>query len=102
MSISAITGYQRVEPMYVQLLYRGNFNCTRGFHGARLKNKERADFDKLPFQCPNSDFCAELAGTAETNFFRTYCGDPETRMLGNTDNLAVVADLSPLTSGHIL
>lgn len=52
--------------------------------------------------CASSDFCDELAGVAETSFFRTYGGDPESRLLGQTENLAVIADLSPLTSGHIL
>lgn len=57
---------------------------------------------RISHRCASSDFCDELAGVAETSFFRTYGGDPESRLLGQTENLAVVADLSPLTSGHIL
>lgn len=56
----------------------------------------------MSHRCAGSDFCDELAGAAETCFFRTYRGDPESRLLGQTDNLAVIADLSPLMSGHIL
>ncbi|MGH3718796.1 MAG: HIT family protein [Pseudonocardiaceae bacterium] len=56
----------------------------------------------MSHRCAGSDFCDELAGAAETCFFRTYRGDPESRLLGQTENLAVIADLSPLTSGHIL
>ncbi|HKR48307.1 MAG TPA: HIT domain-containing protein [Pseudonocardiaceae bacterium] len=57
---------------------------------------------RMSHRCARSDFCDELAGAAETSFFRTYRGDPESRVLGRTENLAVIADLSPLTSGHIL
>ncbi len=56
----------------------------------------------MSHRCASSDFCDELAGAAETSFFRTYRGDPESRLLGQTENLAVIVDLSPLTSGHIL
>jgi diadenosine tetraphosphate (Ap4A) HIT family hydrolase len=56
----------------------------------------------ISHRCASSDFCDELAGVAETSFFRIYGGNPESRMLGQTENLAVIADLSPLTSGHIL
>lgn len=53
-------------------------------------------------RCASSDFCDELADVSETSFFRTYQGNPESRLLGQTANLAVLADLSPLTLGHIL
>ncbi|MGH3770744.1 MAG: HIT domain-containing protein [Pseudonocardiaceae bacterium] len=53
-------------------------------------------------RCASSDFCDEFSGAAETSFSRTYRGDPESRLLGQTENLAVIADLSPLASGHIL
>lgn len=56
----------------------------------------------MSYRCACSDFCDELAGAAETSFFRAYRGDPESRLLGQTENLAVIADLSPLTLGHIL
>ncbi|MGH3917549.1 MAG: HIT family protein [Gammaproteobacteria bacterium] len=59
-------------------------------------------FRRVSHRCANSDFCDELAGATDTCFFRTYGGDPESRLLGQTDHLAVIADLSPLTSGHIL
>ena len=56
----------------------------------------------MSHRCASSDFCDELAGAAETCFFRTYRGDPKSRLLGQTENLAVIADLFPLTSGNIL
>ncbi len=59
-------------------------------------------FRRMSHRCASSGFCDELAGAAETSFFRTYRGDPKSRLLGQTKNLAVIADLSPLTSGHIL
>lgn len=54
--------------------------------------------------CDGSDFCSELAvdSSSDTEFFRTYRGNPPTRLLAETENLAVLADLSPLTAGHVL
>lgn len=57
---------------------------------------------RISHRCVNLDFCDEFAGVAETSFSRTYRGNPESRLLGQTENLAVIADLSLLTSGHIL
>lgn len=52
--------------------------------------------------CEGADLCAELAGSAHTEFSRTYDGDPPSRLLGATDSLALLADLSPLAFGHML
>jgi diadenosine tetraphosphate (Ap4A) HIT family hydrolase len=52
--------------------------------------------------CDGSDLCSELAGTPDTDFSRTYLGDPPSRVLGGTRHLSVLADLSPLTVGHLL
>lgn len=52
--------------------------------------------------CVGSDLCEELAGSHRTSFTLTYQGDPPTRMIGETAGLRLVADLSPLTSGHLL
>jgi diadenosine tetraphosphate (Ap4A) HIT family hydrolase len=52
--------------------------------------------------CDGSDLCSELAGASDTDFSRTYLGDPPSRVLGGTRHLSVLADLSPLTVGHLL
>jgi len=52
--------------------------------------------------CSGADFCQELAGCADTEFTRTYIGDPESRIICRSSNLSLVADLSPLAAGHLL
>lgn len=52
--------------------------------------------------CSSSDFCDEIAGASETSFARVYEGNPQSRMIGQTKNLTILADFSPLTLGHIL
>src|SRR4051812_29282292 len=49
------------------------------------------------------DLCAEMGGaTDETEFGRTYEGDPGDRVILASENLRLLADLSPLTTGHVL
>jgi diadenosine tetraphosphate (Ap4A) HIT family hydrolase len=53
-------------------------------------------------RCDESDLCYELAGESETEFRRLYEGDPSSRVLIESSNLAVIVDLSPLVEGHVL
>lgn len=47
--------------------------------------------------------CPELAGAGtDTEFARTYLGDPVSRVLASTRHLRLIADLSPLVEGHAL
>lgn len=48
------------------------------------------------------DFCQELSGADETSFTRTYNGEPASRIICRSDNLTLMADLSPLCIGHLL
>jgi diadenosine tetraphosphate (Ap4A) HIT family hydrolase len=52
--------------------------------------------------CTGADFCHELSGATDTDFTRTYQGDPESRIICRSRNLSLLADLSPLTAGHLL
>lgn len=52
--------------------------------------------------CDMSDLCAELRGASDTEFSRAYGGDPPNRILMSHGSLRVLADLSPLTEGHLL
>jgi diadenosine tetraphosphate (Ap4A) HIT family hydrolase len=52
--------------------------------------------------CDLSDLCGELGGAVESEFSRTYAGDPSSRILMTRGSLRVLADLSPLTEGHLL
>jgi diadenosine tetraphosphate (Ap4A) HIT family hydrolase len=56
--------------------------------------------DKL--ECVGSDLCDELRGSINTSFTLTYQSDPPSRMIASTSHLALLADLSPLTAGHLL
>ncbi|WP_327676344.1 radical SAM protein [Kitasatospora sp. NBC_00458] len=38
--IGAVTGIQRIRMLYLQLLYRCNFECLHCFHGERLKHAD--------------------------------------------------------------
>ncbi|RJO80222.1 radical SAM protein [Nocardia panacis] len=38
--IEAVTGIRRIRMLYLQLLYRCNFNCGHCFHGERLKHAD--------------------------------------------------------------
>ena len=54
------------------------------------------------WKCDGSDMCGELAGVTDTEFSRTYGGDPPSRRLRETARFAVMVDISPLTEGHLL
>lgn len=48
------------------------------------------------------DFCQELSGAEDTSFYRTYGGNPASRVIARTPRLSLLADLSPLCVGHLL
>jgi diadenosine tetraphosphate (Ap4A) HIT family hydrolase len=52
--------------------------------------------------CLDGGFCQELSGATDTDFTRTYQGDPATRVIYRSDHLTLLADMSPLTVGHLL
>lgn len=41
MTIAQLTGVQCIKTLYLQLLYRCNYNCLHCFHGENLKRKDR-------------------------------------------------------------
>jgi diadenosine tetraphosphate (Ap4A) HIT family hydrolase len=50
-----------------------------------------------------SEFSAELDGhTRDSHFSALYGGNPPSRVVAQTQHLAVLVDLSPLTEGHLL
>jgi hypothetical protein len=56
-----------------------------------------------PKQCDESQLCTELSGETESIPFHTlYQGDPESRIVAQSDNFALVADIAPLGIGHTL
>ncbi|GAA4239340.1 hypothetical protein GCM10022254_59050 [Actinomadura meridiana] len=52
--------------------------------------------------CTGSDLCQELAGAADTTFRRIYGGSPPGRIIGGGGTVSLLADMSPLTRGHLL
>jgi diadenosine tetraphosphate (Ap4A) HIT family hydrolase len=52
--------------------------------------------------CEGADLCEEIAGSADTSFTRTYQGEPPSRTILQTDEFVLMADMSPLTVGHVL
>ncbi|MFI6293085.1 hypothetical protein ACIBEJ_15960 [Nonomuraea sp. NPDC050790] len=52
--------------------------------------------------CVGSDFCQELAGAADTTFRRVYGGWPAERIVSHGATVSLLADMSPLTYGHLL
>ena len=48
------------------------------------------------------DFCQELTGSRDTSFARTYNGEPSSRVIAASENLTLMADISPLCIGHLL
>lgn len=52
--------------------------------------------------CLGSDFCHELAGARDVTFHHIYEGSPPERIIGRGNTLALLADMSPLTWGHLL
>ncbi|WP_089907889.1 hypothetical protein [Lentzea albida] len=53
-------------------------------------------------QCEGADFCEEIGGATDTSFSRFYEGDPPHRRAWSSTNFEVLADMSPLTTGHLL
>ena len=56
--------------------------------------------EAVPILC--EDFCQELSAVEGSSFDRVYGGDPPSRVIARTPNLALLADLSPLCVGHLL
>lgn len=52
--------------------------------------------------CRGADLCHELAGRSGTEFDAVYDGDPPTRLVARSGNFTVLADMSPLCTGHLL
>lgn len=52
--------------------------------------------------CIGSDLCQELSGDPNVSFMRVYNGDPPSRLILRTENLSLIADISPLSVGHLL
>ncbi|MFF1477377.1 HIT domain-containing protein [Streptomyces sp. NPDC058301] len=53
-------------------------------------------------ECSGSDLCDEIAGSRDTTFLRIYEGEPPSRLICATEHFRLLADLSPLTLGHLL
>jgi diadenosine tetraphosphate (Ap4A) HIT family hydrolase len=66
-----------------------------------LRGEHQVGSDR-EWKCDGSDLCAELSGVVPNEFSRTYGGQPATRILEETANIATVVDLSPLLEGHLL
>jgi diadenosine tetraphosphate (Ap4A) HIT family hydrolase len=52
--------------------------------------------------CEGSDLCDELRGAEVTSFSTTYKGNPTSRKIYSSEHLHLIADLSPLVTGHML
>lgn len=52
--------------------------------------------------CEGADLCQEIARNPDTSFVRTYAGNPPSRLIAETDDFALIADMSPLVVGHLL
>jgi diadenosine tetraphosphate (Ap4A) HIT family hydrolase len=52
--------------------------------------------------CQGADFCQELSGGVDTEFRRTYGADLQNRIIAQSPNLCLLADMSPLCVGHLL
>ncbi|MFI6030114.1 hypothetical protein [Amycolatopsis magusensis] len=52
--------------------------------------------------CTGADFCEEISGAADTSFRRFHEGDPPSRRVHSAPDFELPADLSPLTTGHLL
>lgn len=53
-------------------------------------------------QCQGADFCQEISGSDDTLFARVYEGDPPDRRIAASQNFELLADMSPLVTGHLL
>jgi diadenosine tetraphosphate (Ap4A) HIT family hydrolase len=59
--------------------------------------------DQQPPACDDSQLCQELAGHRDgIAFHEIYMGDPDSRVVLESANFALVADISPLAPGHTL
>ena len=58
--------------------------------------------DDYQDRCAGADFCQEFNGFQDVTFTRIYGGNPASRMIIETREFALIADLSPLTVGHLL
>jgi diadenosine tetraphosphate (Ap4A) HIT family hydrolase len=52
--------------------------------------------------CAGGDFCQELTGATDTTFRRIYTGGPSERIISQGKTISLLADMSPLTLGHLL
>ncbi|MBP2340152.1 diadenosine tetraphosphate (Ap4A) HIT family hydrolase [Saccharothrix coeruleofusca] len=52
--------------------------------------------------CTGADFCEEISGAVDTSFNRFYQGAPPSRRVHSTRRFELLADMSPLTVGHLL
>lgn len=52
--------------------------------------------------CVDSDFCEEIAGAPDTTFSIVYKGDPPSRVIWESSRFRLIADMSPLCTGHLL
>jgi len=55
-----------------------------------------------PNRCVGADFCQEFDGITNVIFSRIYAGHPRSRTIMTSERFALIADLSPLTPGHLL
>ena len=53
-------------------------------------------------RCVGDDICDELGGSQDTTFALLYEGDPPSRLILSTTYFRVIADASPLATGHLL
>lgn len=54
-------------------------------------------------ECDDSRLCHELSGSRKNiAFYEIYQGDPATRLIDQSPNFALLADISPLVEGHLL
>jgi diadenosine tetraphosphate (Ap4A) HIT family hydrolase len=58
--------------------------------------------DTIRGQCVGADFCQELSGQLDTEFHRTYGACASTRIIGRSQSLCLLVDMSPLCVGHLL
>lgn len=53
--------------------------------------------------CDDSQLCHELAGERSgVAFYEVYANNPQTRIVSESPNFALLADISPLVEGHTL
>ena len=55
-----------------------------------------------PEFCGGADFCQEFGQSNDIAFNRVYEGTPASRRILSTETFELIADLSPLTVGHLL